>query len=68
MTRQFQIGHVVQLGSARLLAASRTRWWGIGGPTVWDRVSTDDLDAATGAAADLCRYFIQQLPRMLDGL
>lgn len=67
-TRQFQIGHVVQLADARLLSASPTRWWGIGGPTVWDRVSADDLDKATGAAADLCRYFIEQLPQMLHRL
>jgi hypothetical protein len=68
MTRQFQIGQVVQLGESRLLSASPTRWWGIGGPTVWDRVSADDIDTATRAAADLCRYFIEQLPEMLRGL
>jgi hypothetical protein len=67
-TRQFEIGHVVQLAQSNLFSTSPTRWWGIGGPTNWNRVRIDDMDAATGAAAALCRYFIEQLPEMLHGL
>jgi hypothetical protein len=66
--RQFEVGHLVKLGESNLFWASPARWWGLGMPTVWDRVAADDLDGATDAAAALCRYFVEQLPGMLDGL
>jgi hypothetical protein len=66
--RQFELGHTVRLGDANLVWASPARWWGVGMQTVWDRIDQDDVNDATGAAAALCRYFIEQLPKVLHGL
>ena len=67
-SRQFEIGHTVSSGGHGLFWTSPTHWWGLGMQTVWDRVALADLDGATGAAAALCRYFIQALPQVLQGL
>jgi hypothetical protein len=66
--RQFEIGHTVSSGGSGLFWTSPAHWWGLGMQTVWDRVALADVDGATGAAAALCRYFIEQVPQMLDGL
>jgi hypothetical protein len=66
--RQFEIGHTVSSGGHGLFWTSPVHWWGLGMPTVWDRIALADVDGATGAAAALCGYFVEQVPRMLDGL
>lgn len=60
--RQFEIAHTVRLGERNLFWACRARWWGLGMPTVWDRVTVDDVDGA------LCRYFVEQVPEILHDL
>ena len=59
---------MVKFGASPLFWASPARWWGVGMPTVWDRVAADDVDGATGDAAALCRYFVDALPGILRDL
>jgi hypothetical protein len=66
--RQFEIGHTVSSGGHGLFWTSPAHWWGLGMPTVWDRVALADVDGATGAAAALCRYFVEQVPIILGDL
>lgn len=66
--RQFEVGHTLSSGGHGLFWTSPAHWWGLGMQTVWDRVALADVDGATGAAAALCRYFVEQVPIIFGDL
>ena len=44
------------------------RWLGISGETSWQELTNDDIEEASKTCAEICTHFVNEVPKLLDGL